>query len=201
MSPQMIELLVFAAIAFFLINKLLSILGNTSESDQQEKSFFGEPFSMKDVTQKLVLLDKIDPGYTNKDIIDPKNKKHVLERLPIINSKLNNFDLAKFVKGSISAFSMLTKADAKNDKELLDNLVDKRFIEEFSNNAEKYSKYQLTNPDAKVTDLYLFGNNVFIKILFKDGSGTLQEIWTFTKNSNNAKLSWFLSNIEVADDV
>lgn len=196
MSPQMIELLVFAAIAFFLINKLLSILGTTNENEEQKKSFFGEPFFMKDVTQKSGVIDKID--HKDTIIIAPENKDYILERLAIINSKLSNFDLAKFLQGSISVFSMLTKTDAKNDKDLFENLVDKRFIEEFTKNLERYSKKTIANPDAKVIDLYLFGNNVFIKVLFKDISGKFQEIWTFSKNANTSKLHWFLSNIEVA---
>lgn len=197
MSPQMIELLIFAAIAFFLINKLLSILGTTNENEEANKSFFGEPSFMKDVTQKLSVLEKIKQEYNNKDIIDPTNKERILEQLSIIKSRLRNFDLVKFVKGSVSVFTMLTKDGAKNDKDLLEHLVDKRFMEEFTNNADKYSKQKIENLDSKITDLYLFGNNVFIKILFKDSACKLQEIWTFTKNTNDANLHWFLSNIEV----
>ena len=51
MSGQLIELIIFAAIAFFIINKLLSTLGATSESDPtKNKTFFGESGKMKDVT-------------------------------------------------------------------------------------------------------------------------------------------------------
>lgn len=195
MSPQIIELLIFAAIAFFLINKLISILGSTNENDELNKSFFGEPFGMKDVTQKFTILKKIGNN-DNNDIIDEANKRQILEKLPIINTKLQNFDLVKFVKGSVSAFSMLTSKSAKGDKDLLENLVDKRFIEEFYSKVEKYYDYNTTSIDAKVTDLYLFGNNVFIKVLFTDSTKKIMEIWTFTKNSNDSNRNWFLSNIE-----
>lgn len=201
MSPQIIELLIFAAIAFFLINKLISILGSTNENDELNKSFFGEPFGMKDVTQKFKVLKKIDGDYANNDIIDEANKRQILEKLPIINTKLQNFDLAKFVKGSISAFSMLTSNSEKEDKDLLENLVDKRFIEEFASKVAKYYEYNSTSINAKVTDLYLFGNNVFIKVLFTNKTKKLRSIWTFSKNSNDNNRNWFLSNIEEPNNV
>lgn len=40
MSGQLIELIIFAAIAFFVINKLLSTLGRTSEDDPAKKQIF-----------------------------------------------------------------------------------------------------------------------------------------------------------------
>ena len=42
MSGQILELIIFAAIAFFIINKLISVLGKTSGEDDPAKnnSFF-----------------------------------------------------------------------------------------------------------------------------------------------------------------
>ncbi len=195
MSPQIVELLIFAVIAFFLVNKLFSILGTTDENEKP--SFFGESFSMKDVTQKLTVLDKINLDQKHLDIIEQSNKQEILEKLPIINSKLKNFDIAKFVNGAISAFSLLTSSEAKNNEELLQNMVDKRFKDQFCNLSDKYSSQNLVNPTAKIRDLYLFGNNVFIKILFSTDSNLFREVWTFTKNKNDTTQHWFLSNIEI----
>ena len=37
MSPQIIELLIFAVIAFYIINKLITTLGSTSEEEQTKQ--------------------------------------------------------------------------------------------------------------------------------------------------------------------
>ena len=43
MSGQLIELIIFAGIAFFIINKLIATLGTTSEDETASRgSFFGE---------------------------------------------------------------------------------------------------------------------------------------------------------------
>ena len=49
MSGQILELIIFAAIAFFIINKLISTLGKTSGDDPaKNNSFFGENIGMFD---------------------------------------------------------------------------------------------------------------------------------------------------------
>jgi predicted lipid-binding transport protein (Tim44 family) len=47
----------------------------------------------------------------------------------------------------------------------------------------------------------MFGNNVFIKILFAGKNITkkiknMHEEWTFTKSANNSGNEWFLTNID-----
>ena len=57
MSGQILELIIFAAIAFFIINKLISVLGKTSGDDPtKNNSFFGENIgnNLKDVTSYLI---------------------------------------------------------------------------------------------------------------------------------------------------
>ena len=80
MSGQLIELIIFAGIAFFVINKLIATLGTTSDEDgTKHPSVFGEKTAMKDVTTSAT-------NNTNKEsvisanILKPtfarKNKKY-----------------------------------------------------------------------------------------------------------------------------
>ena len=60
MTLQLIELLFFVGLAFFLVNKLVSMLGSTDDNDPTKNSYFGQNSStngskmnssqMKDVT-------------------------------------------------------------------------------------------------------------------------------------------------------
>ena len=55
--------------------------------------------------------------------------------------------------------------------------------------------------EAKISDIYTFGNNVFIKVLFSGKNivtkiKDFQEEWTFSKSLIQAGPDWFLTNIE-----
>ncbi len=69
MSPQIIELLIFAVIAFYIINKLITTLGSTSEEEQtKQKSYFGEPV-IKDVTYSIVKSNKEEKIFQQPKIL------------------------------------------------------------------------------------------------------------------------------------
>lgn len=196
MSAQLIELMFLAAIAFFLVNKLISILGKTNDGDSQNnRSFFGEMTGLKDVTEKpvdLKLVKKEDFAET----VEQGSLQSVLQNLEIVSSRISGFNIEKFVAGAKAAFVMLIEAATNNDMDTINSLVDKRFTQQFQESASRYKDVSLDNVDAKILELYMFGNNAFIKILFIKGS--FKEEWTFTKNANDRSLNWFVSNIDVA---
>lgn len=197
MSVQLIELIFFAAIAFFLFNKLISILGNTNENDgqNQDRSFFGETTGLKDVTEKPAHLNLV-----KKDnfmaITDAENFQTILQNLEVVSERIPNFNIEKFVLGAKSAFAILIEAAASNDIETIDELVDKRFAEQFKQSMNRYQNLSTDNIEAKILELYMFGNNAFIKMLFS--SKSFKEEWTFTKNTNDISPNWFISNIDIA---
>lgn len=195
MSAQIIELLILAVVAFVLVNRLMSVLGTTNDTDGTDESFFGESFGIKDVTGQPAVLPK---NTDLEDLIVKENFDSVVQTLPIINSHFPGFDIVKFVSGSKAAFGMIVNAinDDKND--VIEALVDKRFISNLMAKKDYYKIPQDGNLDAKITELYLFGNSVFIKLLLSRVHKKSDEIWTFTKNSNDRSSNWFLCNIEAA---
>ncbi|MBP7190343.1 MAG: hypothetical protein KA998_03790 [Rickettsiaceae bacterium] len=191
-SAQIIELLILAVIAFVLVNRLVSILGTTNEPDGSDDSFFGESFVIKDVTEKPVILPK---DSAMEDFVVKENLDKVVQTLPLINSYLPGFDLLKFIAGSKAAFGMIIDALMEDKGDVLDALVDKRFTATLLKKKKEYKTVKADSSiDAKVSELYLFGNSVFIKVLFAKTA----EIWTFMKNSNDKSSNWFLCNIESA---
>lgn len=207
MSGQIIELIIFAGIAFFVINKLISTLGTTSK----ESSFFGESGSIKDVTHTGKAATISRPSFAKpkskislKGLVSTGCMKDVESSLPEVLSKLPSFKPENFLKGSKSAFQMILSVAKKGDQSELETLVDKRYMGRFAEMSESYGDLA-EKPDftAHISEMYLFGNNVFVKVLFAGKNITskvknLREEWTFAKNALVAGPEWYLTNIDKA---
>lgn len=207
------ELLIFAAIAFFIISKLISTLGTTSDSDPtKRKSFFGEKPGLKDVTpvnsqdSSEHNLNKENIKYNSdvnlRESIVEENESNILKGLKEVNERLPSFNLNNFLKGSKAAFKMIIEDGLSNNQESLTQLVDKRFLEQFKSMIINYGKFlQSASLNAKISEVYMFGNNAFIKILFSGQNITsniehLREEWTFSKSLLNSHPGWYLNNID-----
>lgn len=212
MSGQLLELIIFAGIAFFIINKLIATLGSTSEEEQNRgKSIFkNNAHGMRDVTNSVKKKANIlKPKFpkTKKvnlnGLVVPGTEKEVMEGLTDVLAKLPNFSLDTFIKGAKSAFKMIIEAGSNNDEAELEDLVDKRYINHFKAMSSNYGEYtkEQTNLTAQVSEVYTFGNNIFVKILFAGKNITnkikdLHEEWTFTKSTLSSGPEWHLTNID-----
>ncbi len=212
MSGQLIELIIFAAIAFFIINKLISILGSVSENDRaKRKSFFGE-IELKDVTNVRKKTMVLTPRFNSKrkinnklkDLIVKEHQEEITEGLIEVTSKLPSFNINNFLKGAKSAFKMIIKASNSGKEDEMEELIDKRYLEQFRSVATNYSDFsqaKLANLTAQISEIYMFGNNIFIKVLFIGKNITnklkgLNEEWTFTKSILSSSPNWHLTNID-----
>ncbi|PCJ29575.1 MAG: hypothetical protein COA94_00805 [Rickettsiales bacterium] len=215
MSAQLIELVIFAAIAFFIINKLIAILGSTSDDDPTKRnSFFGENNSMKDVTdtgtastgkERATILrpifakkKKIELG----TLIVAENEKDIQAGLSELLEKLPAFNIKSFVKNVKSAFQMIIEASNEEDDSNLKELVDARYTEAFKAIASSYGEYSAKNElTAQISEIFMFGNNAFVKMLFSGKNITsktsdMNEEWTFSKSTLNSSPVWQLTNID-----
>ncbi|AFC72368.1 hypothetical protein MCC_03935 [Rickettsia rhipicephali str. 3-7-female6-CWPP] len=208
MSPQIIELLIFAVITFYIINKLITTLGSTEEEQTNQKSYFGEPV-IKDVTYSTVKSNKEEKNIPTtqdikafKDIIVEHNITAVVDGMEQVHKRLYSFDPVKFINNAKTAFQMIIEAAYKKDAKELSELIDKRYLEEFEKITPSYGDFFDSSAlSAKYSEIYMFGNNIFIKLLFQgknvvDKIEDLKEEWTFTRNANTKEVDWFLSNIE-----
>lgn len=193
MSAQIIEILFFAGIAFLIINKFISILGTTDEDDPAKKmgSIFGEPGGMKDVTNSA----------TNSKIVKvvkKAKKQNYPEHLEGIYNIFPDFNVEKFLKGAKGAFSMIVEALDKKDLGAIEDLVDKRYIDQIKELDKVYGA-KSGKLEASIVDSYSLGNSVYVKVLFKGATSkikALKEEWVFTKNIQQMGPDWHLSNID-----
>ncbi|MCC8417328.1 MAG: hypothetical protein LN588_02190 [Rickettsia endosymbiont of Bryobia graminum] len=215
MSGQIVELLIFAGIAFFIINKLISKLGSTSDDDPAKQGFFGEP-KIKDVTNTSTpselgkgkissffsLKEKTNTHSIDDNLIVQENAQTIKESLAMIASKLPSFQASKFVHSSKAAFEIIIEASNDDDIEELITLVDRRYIKDFHKYSENYGEFIQNNDlTARISEAYNFANHLFIKILFTGKKVTskialFNEEWTFSKSLLTNDVNWLLTNVE-----
>jgi len=217
MSGQMIELIIFAAIAFFVINKLISMLGTTDDDSSNGGSFFGEPKRMKDVTGSAhddvtdIFGTKIlaanfskKPKINLAGLVKKGREKHIMAGLEEVFEKMPSFDLHKFCKGARLAFAAIIDAHVRNDMTELAELVDARYVDKFDEHAFSYGEItDGSKLELEICEIYVFGNSVFIKVLFSgknmlSNMPSLSEEWTFTKSAIQAGNQWHLTNVDAA---
>ncbi|MCP5369971.1 MAG: hypothetical protein H6909_04725 [Rickettsiaceae bacterium] len=208
MYGPLIELAIFGIVAFLIINKLLSSLGNTNEEDSKNRpSFFGENDTIKDVTARSTVKD-VTTNHNNitpvdlKEIILKDHEQEIQQGLQEAITKIPNLNIRKFLLSAKNAFKMILTAVVKNDEAQINELVDKRYISEFLQTASNYIDNSSNDSvQAQISEIYTFGNNVFIKILFIGkniikNSDNFHEEWTFSKNSLDPNPNWYLTNID-----
>jgi predicted lipid-binding transport protein (Tim44 family) len=203
MSPQLIEIIIFAGIAIVIIGKFLSTLGSYDEEDpMRNKSYFGEKNnSLKDVTNNTKTPEEVINISKYLDIekyLDKSNIKDIREGINQIESKLGfQFDIKGFIQKSKVAFELILDSLKNNDEGLLSHLVDKRFIQKLQQQLYIYKDLEYKEDiDSIITEIYSFGNNCFIKIKFSNFNKKFNEDWVFSKSSQDNTKTWYLSNIE-----
>lgn len=210
MSGQLIELIVFAGIAIYLVSKLINMLGSTSEDDPAASSYKKKTFYIEEVRDvqdkpskvkgkglKSIISEKFSKGS-----IVAKNKKEIVKGLNDLKSKMPNFSVDNFLKSAKLAFKMIIEAGTNENEDELKDLVDIRYIEHFKEMMPSYGNFKTEdNMKAEISEIYMFGNNAFVKVLFA-GKGvtskvkSMHEEWTFSRNTLSESPAWQLTNID-----
>ena len=185
---QFFDILIFAAIAGFIIYRLRSVLGkrtgfqkNISEPKPQE-------------TKKQEDVQKIP------SLMDNETK------LEAVYKKVNNFNHREFLDGAKKAFEIIISSFNNGDKKTLKNLVSKdvysafeKAIDEKTNNPESqfYSLIVEGIADAKVeNDTISISVNFISEQMLNNDEGSIvknKDTWTFEKPVNSSNPKWILT--------
>ena len=185
---QFFDILIFAAIAGFIIYRLRSVLGkrtgfqkNISEPKPQE-------------TKKQEDVQKIP------SLMDNETK------LEAVYKKVNNFNHREFLDGAKKAFEIIISSFNNGDKKTLKNLVSKdvysafeKAIDEKTNNPESqfYSLIVEGIADAKVeNDTISISVNFISEQMLNNDEGSIvknKDTWTFEKSVNSSSPIWILT--------
>ena len=183
---QFFDIIIFAAIAGFIIYRLRSVLGKRT-GFQKEISGMKEP--------------------EKKDAAEPKKIPSLLDnelKLQIVYEQVKDFDHKQFLDGAKKAFEIIITAFNNGDKKTLKSLVSNNVYEAFdkaisesTNNpsAQFYSLIIEGVEDAKVQNNTISINFISEQMLNNDEGKIIKnkDTWTFEKQVNSSSPIWILT--------
>ena len=187
---QFFDIILFAAIAGFIIYRLRSVLGK--RTGYQKKADDHKPV-YKNVDDKLK-ENKI-PSLLDNQL-----------KLENVYKKVDNFDHKQFLDGAKKAFEIIITAFNNGDKKTLKNLVSndvylafEKAIDNKTNNpsSQFYSLIIDSVEDAKVdNDNISISINFISEQMLNDDEGKIvknKDTWTFEKPANSSSPIWILT--------
>ncbi len=185
---QFFDIIIFAAIAGFIIYRLRSVLGKRTGFQKN----ISEPKPKE--TKKQEGVQKIP------SLMDNETK------LEAVYKKVNNFNHREFLDGAKKAFEIIISSFNNGDKKTLKNLVSKdvysafeKAIDEKTNNPESqfYSLVVEGIADAKVeNDTISISVNFVSEQMLNNDEGSIiknKDTWTFEKPVNSSGPIWILT--------
>ena len=185
---QFFDIIIFAAIAAFIIYRLRSVLGKRTGF---EKRKINNPPNQKNQTDQI----KEIPSLSDNEM-----------KLEVVYKKTNNFDHKQFLEGAKKAFEIIITSFNNGDKKSLKNLVSKdvylafeKAIDDKTNNpsSQFYSLVIESIEDAKVDKgIISISINFVSEQMLNNDEGKItknKDTWTFEKPINSTNPIWILT--------
>ena len=210
----MLEIIIFAIIAFFVFKKLHSILG-----EEDEAHFFGADFN-NSFSQKIKDAEKVDNDLNNDNeedfaYLSAEAKEYVKE----LGNKIDGFSLKKFQEISTKVLELVIKANNEQNKDVIRKLLSKDLADvvclSFDDENNKNNIILVECVDNKVEDIKKTGSIFEICVNFKmrqinyttdkesniiDGDKSeildVNERWHFIHDTRSKGKTWFVDRIE-----
>ena len=186
---QFFDIIIFAAVAVFLIYRLRSVLGKRTGFQKNVSVTNSPPKATKNIKTEI-----------------PPLKENEL-KLSLVYENVNDFDHKTFLDGAKNAFEMIITAYNQGDKKTLKPLVSKNVYTAFEkainekNNDPSYQFYSLVVEgveNTEVVDGLIKITLRFVSEQFKneDENSIIKkhDTWTFEKKINSNSPLWTLSS-------
>ena len=134
---QFFDIIIFAAIAAFIIYRLRGVLGKRTG------------FQKKPTEQQFV---KEQPTQKKEEVKIPQLRENE-QKLEVVYKKIPTFEHRSFLEGAKKAFEIIITAFNKGDKDTLKNLVSKDVFNAFESAINK----GLNNPTSQFYSLVIDG--------------------------------------------
>ena len=185
---QFFDIIIFAAIAIFIIYRLRSVLGKRTGFQ-------------KDLTKKPTKIKESDtPSNKIPSLLDNETK------LEEVYKKVQNFDHKQFLEGAKKAFEIIITSFNNGDKKTLKDLVSNDVYSAFESAIDKNEN----NPSSQFYSLVIDGiesakvenNTISISINFiseqmiNNDEGKIiknKDTWTFEKLAQSSSPKWTLT--------
>ncbi len=203
---QIIELVLFAALAAVLLYHLYNVLGRRVGRQPGE----GRPMPT--------------PRFLRpRDAAPPKEEKPAdpaLAGLPALKARDSAFDPGKFLQGARTAYEMIVKAFVAGDRDALKPLTEPKVFEAFdraikvreeASRTESIDFLQPVRADLEAAEVE--GDKARLKVRFlaefrartKDAAGEAvddrrtAEVWTFSRLLTSRDPNWMLARVDAAE--
>ena len=186
---QFFDIIIFAAIAVFIIYRLRSVLGKRTG------------FQKKPVDQQIV---KKQTTQKKEEIKIPQLRESE-QKLESVYKKIPSFDHKAFLEGAKKAFEIIITAFNKGDKDTLKNLVSKDVYKAFESaikdgsnnpNSQFYSLVIDGIDDARVENGKInISVNFISEQIMSDNEEDIvknKDTWVFEKPENSNEPTWTL---------
>ncbi len=185
---QFFDIIIFAAIAAFIIYRLRSVLGKRT-------GFQKDVANRKPIQNEEGEQDRKMPSLLDNEL-----------KLEEIYKRVNNFDHKQFLEGAKKAFEIIITSFNNGDRKTLKDLVSKdvyqafdKAINENTNNpsSQFYSLVIEGIHDAKVeNEIISISINFVSEQMLNNDEGKIiknKDTWTFEKQINSSSPKWTLT--------
>ena len=186
---QFFDIIIFAAIAAFIIYRLRGVLGKRTG------------FQKKPTDQQFV---KEQPTQKKEEVKIPQLRENE-QKLEVVYKKIPTFEHRSFLEGAKKAFEIIITAFNKGDKDTLKNLVSKDVYEAFESainngsnnpNSQFYSLVIDGVDDARVENGNItIGVNFISEQILGDNEEDIvknKDTWVFEKPESSKGPVWML---------
>ena len=188
---QILDIIVFAGIAVFLVFRLRNVLGKRTGFEKKQDNNAGAQ-----------LAETKETSVNNIPELEEK-----ISKLKTAYETINDFNHKNFLEGAKSAFETIINAFNKGDKKTLKKLVTEGVFKSF----EEAIDAKNINPDyqfyslniERIEKVFVEGNHIkicikFISEQFKNNDENTvvkkQDSWTFKKAISSKDPNWLLSS-------
>jgi predicted lipid-binding transport protein (Tim44 family) len=192
----MIEILVLAFIAGFVLFRLYTTLGKrTGEENQEPAPAQGE----------------FPRGPVQPPVSPPHTVGSAGEGVAAIERADPNFEAGYFLQGARSAYEMIVGAFAKGDRDTLRGLLTPKVFDSYVAAIEAREAQGGTGPEivrlknADIAEAELNGDTARVVVKFEaelaegaTGVRDARERWTFERNIRSSDPNWLLSRVQAA---
>lgn len=216
-----LDIIIFAAIAAFLVLRLRGVLGRRTGHDRRPKyDPFRDTRKAEAAEDKVIQLpDRAGQDEAEDAELAAEGQGSPLERgLTQIKLADRSFDIEAFLKGAKVAFEMIVNAFAQGDTKVLRPLLSNDVYEDFAGAIKAREESQETLEttlvglsETEIIEAELQGKTAFVTIKFvseqinvtRDAKGevvngdsgnvtTVTDIWTFARNTRSRDPNWTL---------
>lgn len=195
MSNSLIELLILAGVAAFVLYRLYSVFGQKTGAPPPQPRPTSQPSG-----------DDIIPPRT----MDPTEQQGDLDGLEAIRRAEPTFSSREFMVGARTAYEMIVNAYSNGDRAALRGLLSDEVFEAYDSAITQREESGqaalefLRLKQAKLEDGDLDGSVARITVFFEAELGddertrTTKESWTFERDLNTGDPNWRLSDVYTA---